>query len=697
MRIEFEAYRPTPALRGHLALGARRGDGKSVEATSRCIERDGRPCIPVMGEYHYSRDARAHWREELAKMKAGGVTIVSTYAFWNVHEEIEGEADFSGGLDLRAFVRACGEQGLYVLLRIGPYAHGEARCGGFPDWLLRKGVPLRTDDEAYLALARSWYRKLFSQARGLLWKDGGPIAGVQIENELVDDAAHLATLKRIAIEEGFDVPLYTATGWNSPYGARIPEGEFLPVFAAYCEAPWADHLRAEPRSPHYAFDPTRNLTAMGLDPDARDADGWRLPYERTPYAMCELGGGLQNTFRRRIRVTGMDVYAMALVKLGCGCNLMGYYMYHGGANRIGRLGPLQESRAAGDANDLPILDYGFQACLNQYGQAGPQYAPLTMLHLFLADFGALLAPMEHVPAREFVPCTDDTRLRCCLRTDGESGFLFVNHYQRGARLADVAHARLCALGETLPPIDVRGDAAFLLPLRLPLGSARLLWATAHPVCRQGHTTFFAEIDGIPARYRFARADGTAYTVAAQAGFGGGFVAEGERIVTLPWAQATHLRRLDGEVLVGEGCDLYVLDGELRAIGGGAFAYRRWTGEGFELLTAGREEPQAALQMQPVPEPFVPPYAQELQLGGATARAWTRLTVACGAGMVALPGPYGVAQIYADGELVADHFYAGEPWRVPAAMLYGKTCYLVTAPQTEETYFEYLGQSKKTER
>ena len=153
----------------------------------------------------------------------------------------------------------------------------------------------------------------------------------------------------------------------------------MPVFAAYAEAPWASDLKPQPLSPHYAFDPNRNDSAVGMDllRDV-DADGWRLPYERYPFAMCELGSGLQSTYHRRILVDGMDAYAMSLVKLGCGNNLLGYYMYHGGTNRIGRFSTMQESRATGYPNDVPILNYDFHTCLTQYGRAREQYGLLNM-------------------------------------------------------------------------------------------------------------------------------------------------------------------------------------------------------------------------------------------------------------------------------------------------------------------------------
>ena len=230
MHCQFVDGKPPVVLRHHLNLGRYNRDTDPVDLTSQYLTKGGTPWLPVMGEFHFSRCPRADWAREIAKMKAGGIRLVSTYLFWICHEEEEGVYDFSGENDVRTFVELCGQQGLFVVLRIGPWAHGEARNGGFPDWLLHKGLPLRTDDPAYLKLVRRWYTAIFRQVQGLFYEDGGPVIAVQLENELTDGAQHLLTLKRMAEEIGFRVPLYTVTGWNAASGARIPVDEVLPVF-----------------------------------------------------------------------------------------------------------------------------------------------------------------------------------------------------------------------------------------------------------------------------------------------------------------------------------------------------------------------------------------------------------------------------------------------------------------------------------
>ena len=111
---------------------------------------NARPILPIMGEFHFSRYPEEEWKTALKKMQQGGVDIVATYVFWIHHEEAEGEWDFSGRRNLKAFLSCCQETGMKVWLRIGPWAHGECRNGGFPDWLVEKEkrvkLSLRTDD-----------------------------------------------------------------------------------------------------------------------------------------------------------------------------------------------------------------------------------------------------------------------------------------------------------------------------------------------------------------------------------------------------------------------------------------------------------------------------------------------------------------------------------------------------------------------
>lgn len=669
MIYQFKPYKRTELLRNHLHMGGQNPQGERIDVTNLYFERDGRPWIGVMGEYHFSRAHKEDWHRELCKMKAGGITIVATYMFWIYHEEIEEEFDFTGDLDVGAFVRECKALGLDVVLRLGPWAHGECRNGGFPDWLLKKPYPLRDNNPEYMEKARIWYEKIYEQIKGLLYKDGGNIIGIQVENELVDNARHLEELKKLAVEIGFDVPVYTVTGWNNMAGAEIPVEEVIPVFGGYVVLPWEPHTKKLPPSIHYFFNRMRNDTAIGTDliPHV-ETDGWQLPYELYPFTTCELGGGIQITHHRRPIIKGMDIYALSLVKLGCGNNLIGYYMYHGGTNKIGRLSTFNESRATGYPNDYPMLSYDFQAPISEYGEIREQYRLLNLLHLFANDFGEILAPMEAVDARDSVSRDDITSLRYGLRTDGEKGFVFINHYQRLYPLEDVENVIIDTGSVVFPEFDVRGEVSFFLPYNMPLGDFILEYATAQPICRMDDTWFFVAIEGVTPEYKFR--------------------AKEAKIVTLTWEQARFLRKLDDELYIGKNCDLYLWDGKICSVQGGAFVYYKWNGTEFVEYHAGQPEKNAILTIADCEEPFVQAFEEELNFGGNRSRIWKRLTVDAPDGMVEICYEGDVVQIYADGEFVADEFYKGTPWRVPAKILYQKECYLVISEMKDDFYREF---------
>ncbi len=137
---------------------------------------------PIVGEFHYSRYPEREWEQEILKIKAGGIQVISTYVFWIHHEEIEGQFDWSGQRNLRRFVQLCAKHGMYVWIRVGPWAHGEVRNGGLPDWLLLK-TATRENNPTYLKYVTRFYGQIGEQTKGLFWKDGGRIIGVQLENE----------------------------------------------------------------------------------------------------------------------------------------------------------------------------------------------------------------------------------------------------------------------------------------------------------------------------------------------------------------------------------------------------------------------------------------------------------------------------------------------------------------------------------
>lgn len=698
MRYCFEEIEKTKVIRNHLHMGGSSPTGEKIGVTSLFLERNGRPWIPIMGEFHFCRYDRKQWQQELCKMKAGGITLVATYLFMIYHQETEGKFDFTGNNDIRAFVQECREAGLEVLLRIGPWVHGECRNGGFPDWLVHKPFPLRENHPEYLAVVRSWYQAIAEQVKGLLYRDGGNIVGIQLENEYVHNASHLARLKEIALECGLEVPLYTVTGWGSASGAEIPVDEVLPVFGGYCEAPWEEHLEKSEPSVHYFFSRMRNDSAIGKDlmatvpqdvgrfgENLQHKGAWRLPYEKYPFATCEIGGGIQITHHRRPIIKPMDVYAIALVKLGVGNNLPGYYMYHGGSNRLGKYSTLQESKESGYPNDYPILSYDFQAPLSEYGEVRGQYRLLNLLHLFLQDFQESFAQMRAADARQSIAREDIASLRLGMRTDGDGGYVFVNHYQRLTKLKDVKGAVIDTGSVVFPPIDVCGEISFFLPFSMQLGEKELQYATAQPLCRIDNTYFFVEIPGIPASYCFA--DGFAKEV--RAGLDSVFERGNIRIVTLTFEQACYARKLGGILYLGNGADLYQYDGKLCQAAIGEHTCYVWEQDRFQSFIMKKECSEPMVFREELTEaPFTPSFGEELRLGGERCLRWQKMSVQGTEGFVSIEEVYDAAQIYADGKLITDNFYYGKPWRVPAYLLAGRECYLVMSELKNDFYREF---------
>lgn len=467
----------------------------STEITydSQCLRKDGKPWFPVMGEMHYTRYREELWEESLRKMKAGGLDIVSTYVIWLHHEEVKGVFDFEGCRNLRKYLEACRRVGLKAVLRLGPWVHGECRNGGFPDWvvdLADEGVKLRTDDERYLFFVRRYWSEVAKQTKGMMDKDGGPVIGIQLENEyghvggLRGEAgnAHIRTLERIARELGMEVPFYTATGWG---GAVI--GDALPVMGGYCEAPWARSTEELEANPNYIISHVRNDALIACDHHVEGETAF--DESKYPYLTAELGGGLQVTSHRRPVATGRDIGAMSLTKLASGVGLLGYYMYHGGSNPEGKLTTLQECRTTKiiNYNDLPEINYDFNAPVRQYGTISDTYKEIKLLAVFLQDFGEDLAALPAEIDPENVKPEDMRTLRKSCRHDGTHGYVFFNNYQRHRMMEEhlqVAFRGRTENGEVLfPSVDLQSGAYGFFPYNMRLGDAVLETALATPFCR----------------------------------------------------------------------------------------------------------------------------------------------------------------------------------------------------------------------
>ena len=627
-----------------------------IAYNNKYILKNDKPWFPIMGEIHYSRCLRKSWRDDLARMKAGGVDIISTYVIWIHHEEIEGEYDFEDNKDLRAFIECCRETGIYLCLRIGPWSHAEVRNGGFPDWLLHKGFEVRTNDPRYLEEVQKFYRVIFEQAKGNFLKDDGPIIAVQIENEYghcggltgEEGEMHMRTLTAMAAGIGFDVPVFTATGW----GGAVTGG-LLPVMGGYCEAPWDQRLSEIEPSGNYVFTHERNDHNIGSDFGI--GHGLTFDTSKYPYLTAELGGGLQVTHHRRPVARGEDIGAMSLVKVGSGVNLLGYYMYCGGTNPKGKLTTLQESRASGSINDLPEMSYDFRAPIREYGQISDSYKEIKLLAMFIKDFGEELCKMPAcIPENNPLSPQNLTDLRTSLRHNGEGGYIFINNFQRRYKMADhpdtVLSVSLAKEDIVYPPVDIRDKDYFFLPFNMKIGGALLKSALATPLCILNRDTYVFYADKDP-QYCMEGDSGTAH------------------ILTITREQAGNAYKIirDREYLI-------ITEGALQETGRGLDIFsdnllHMEIYPDFPSVPAGftKKEMNGALFVYEREIPGEPPIVCFHQAARNREHALYDIDIAYPAGVndCFLQIEYGgdSAGLYMNNSQIGDNFYTGEGWDI----------------------------------
>lgn len=515
---------------GHLDLGGTNPNGDSIDVNSYYISYNGKPFFPVIGELHYSRYPAQYWEESIQKMKAGGINVIATYVFWNIHEREEGVFDWTKNLNLRRFAELCHKNDIYLIVRMGPFCHGEMRNGGVPDWLYGRTFEIRSNDEEYFAYVDKLYGEIGKECEGLLFKDGGPIVGVQLENEFQHSAApweitypgarkeytvaninasvtheqisetdgrnpyaeqgkaHMARLKQIAIKHGMDVPLYTATGWGN---AAIVEKGSIPVTAGYAYPFWAP----PGPSPFYLFKDIHQFP-----------DYMPVSYEPElyPSISAEIGPGIQVKYSRRPVVDPASVLPLMVRIIGSGSNGIGYYMYHGGST------PVFDGKFYNeDVNGMPKINYDFQAPIGQFGQIRPHHSSLKTLHMFLEEYSDELAPMKTIlpEGNEEIDPENITSLRYAVRSQSEKGFLFLINFQDDVEIADINEVSIDVKtgNETIRfpssgTFDLKKSTSAIFPFNLKLGQTGIKSATVQPLTTlhtgQGDCYVFYSLEGI---------------------------------------------------------------------------------------------------------------------------------------------------------------------------------------------------------
>ncbi|WP_302992675.1 beta-galactosidase [Parabacteroides goldsteinii] len=508
-QYKIDLGKVTPPTVKYLQLGHSGPVGKEIRINNLYLEEGGIPQLPVMGEIHYNRMDSRYWRDALLKMKASGIDIVATYCIWSLHEEFEGELSWEGHLNLRRFIELCKELDMKVHLRFGPYCNAEIKNGGLPDWIVNnKNLITRSNDPLYLEYTRRWYQAVYDQVKGLLWKDGGPVMALQLENEYVRPGmivSHLLNLKKMAVEIGFDVPLYSMTHWMD---SEYPKGEIVPYAGFYIEAPWTASGKDEiPTSNFEFFTYNRLSDNIGTDIIKIEGDVESLSGENndSPFFTCEIGVGTTAFYQRRAVVPEEMAGENINLRLGCGANMMGYYMYTGGTNPVGKISTYQSSG--------PRISYDYQAPIREFGTLGTVMQETKKYNYFMNDFGTALAP-----AVAYLPTTNQDRdnLQWAVRLNGNTGYLFCSNYLYKHSRKDYKNVQFSIKlkDETIriprQKVTVKNGTYFLWPFNQELSNVLLKYSTTQPVCslKEGnnHTYFFFEDDAIPGEYLIENKD-----------------------------------------------------------------------------------------------------------------------------------------------------------------------------------------------
>jgi beta-galactosidase len=303
---------------------------------------DGKPFRVLSGEMHYARVPREYWRDRLRKAKAMGLNAITTYVFWNVHEPQPGVYDFSGNNDVAEFIREAQQEGLYVILRPGPYSCAEWDLGGFPAWLLKDhSMVVRSTDPKFLAAASHWMHRLGQELAPLQIDRGGPIIMVQIENEygsFGSDRTYLNDIRNIIVDSGFTgAQLYTADG-----APEMPHGSFPDLPAAVnfgtgdAKNFFAQLLKMRPDQPHMS---------------GEYWDGWFDHWGEKHAA--------------RDAQTQIDEFRW-IVNQGYSVSV---YMFHGGTS----FGFMSGANWENGGYHPDVTSYDYQAALDESGRPTPKY------------------------------------------------------------------------------------------------------------------------------------------------------------------------------------------------------------------------------------------------------------------------------------------------------------------------------------
>jgi beta-galactosidase len=337
---------------------------------------NGKPFRVISGEMHYARIPRAYWRDRLRMAKAMGLNSITTYVFWNAHEPQPGVFDFSGNLDVAEFVREAQQEGLYVILRPGPYSCAEWDFGGFPAWLLKDPkLVVRSRDPQFLAAARTWLLRLGQEVAPLQIGNGGPILLVQVENEYGsygDDHAYMQDIRQMLVDAGFTrSQLYTADGPEEVPRGSLPD---LPV-----------GINFGPGEAQKGFATLKTMRPDGPFFNSEYWDGW-FDHWGAPHASTDP----------HQQAADLDW----MLRQGYSVSL---YMFHGGTS----FGWMNGANSNGTNYEPDVTSYDYDAALDESGHPTPKY--FLFRDVIARATGTTPPPVPMPPAAAAIPAFTLTR------------------------------------------------------------------------------------------------------------------------------------------------------------------------------------------------------------------------------------------------------------------------------------------------
>jgi beta-galactosidase len=336
---------------------------------------DGKPFQIITGEIHYPRVPREYWRARLKMAKAMGLNTITTYVFWNEHEQVPGQFDFTGQRDVAEFIREAQQEGLYVILRPGPYSCAEWEFGGYPAWLLKdRTTVVRSRDPKFMVPAKRWLARLGQELAPLQIGNGGPIIAVQVENEygsFGDDHAYMEDIHQALLSSGFTkAMLYTADGPEQTPKGSLPE---LPAV-----------INFGPGEAEKGFAKIKELRPQGPFMAGEYWDGW----------FDHWGGPHQvtNSTQQANEVAWM-------LKNGYSLNI---YMFHGGTS----FGWMNGANYDNGKYEPDVTSYDYDAALNESGRTTPKY--YLFRDAIAKVTGVTPPPVPSVPPTIALPAIDLT-------------------------------------------------------------------------------------------------------------------------------------------------------------------------------------------------------------------------------------------------------------------------------------------------